>query len=180
MHSKAELRKSMLQKRDSLSEAEIKEKSTKIIQSLTQLPEFKSAKHICIYVSTKSEVHTHDLIQQLLKENPVLVPFLAQGQIQVSKIDAWNQLVPGTYGILEPKDPKPSTADLFIVPGSVFDPNGHRIGYGKGYYDRLLSQTNAIKIGLAYDSQIIDKIPAENHDVKLNIIITEKQIVRCL
>jgi 5-formyltetrahydrofolate cyclo-ligase len=176
MHSKAELRKSMLQKRDSLSEAEIKEKSTKIIQSLTQLPEFKSARRICIYVSTKNEVHTHDLIQQLTKSN-VLVPFLADGRIQASIIKEWSDLIPGAYGILEPKQPKPATADLFIIPGAVFDLTGHRIGYGKGYYDHLLSQNPALKIGIAFDFQTIEQIPAENHDIPVNIIITEKRII---
>jgi len=74
--------------------------------------------------------------------------------------------------------------DLVIVPGVVFDKSGHRIGYGHGYYDRFLDNLekinkNAVKVGLAYDFQIADKVPIEKHDVPVDKIVTEKRIIRC-
>jgi 5-formyltetrahydrofolate cyclo-ligase len=63
-----------------------------------------------------------------------------------------------------------------LVPGTAFDSSGHRIGYGKGYYDRLLKKTTSSKIGIAYDFQIVKKVPAENHDIKMTQIVTDKKI----
>ena len=66
---------------------------------------------------------------------------------------------------------------VILVPGLAFDRNGGRMGFGKGYYDRLLESSNAVKIGLCYDFQILEKIPTESHDVPMNFVITEKEIL---
>ena len=86
------------------------------------------------------------------------------------------------YGFQEPKVHIPidkRSVEVFIVPGVVFDMSGHRIGYGQGWYDALLKGTDAIKIGLCFQSQIIDKVPAEEHDIPMDYIITERGVFRC-
>ena len=69
--------------------------------------------------------------------------------------------------------------DLCIVPGVAFDKTGHRIGFGGGYFDRLLKKTRAATIGLAYEFQIIDKVPVTAYDVAVDYIVTEKRVIRC-
>ena len=72
---------------------------------------------------------------------------------------------------------KENNIDVILVPGLAFDRNGGRMGFGKGYYDRLLESSKAVKIGLCYDFQILEKIPTESHDVPMNFVITEKEIL---
>jgi 5-formyltetrahydrofolate cyclo-ligase len=117
----------------------------------------------------------------------VLVPFSdTKNRILIlSELNSWEDLTPGSYGILEPKEEKiiqPSSdkIDLIIVPGVGFDEDGRRIGHGKGYYDDLLKYSkDTISIGLAFEIQILDKIPTEKHDIAVNKIITEKRLIDC-
>src|SRR3989338_3616519 len=102
------------------------------------------------------------------------------------KLFSLKEFKPKTFGILEPKESyqrefNPDKLDIVIVPGIAFDKNGHRIGYGYGYYDRFLKtiRKETLKIGLAYDFQLIEKIPEERHDVPVDIILTEKEIAIC-
>jgi 5-formyltetrahydrofolate cyclo-ligase len=93
-------------------------------------------------------------------------------------------LVPGPYGILEPRrDTReyvvpPDDAPV-IVPGIAFSPAGHRIGYGKGYYDRFLAAHHGLKLGLAYEMQIVPSIPSDTHDVPVDLVITETATYDC-
>lgn len=186
---KETLKKIILEKKKALTKEEINEKSTKIKQSLYSLTEFKKAKNIMFYVSFDNEVDTQEIIKELLakKEKEVVVPYVIKGSknLQLSELKNFNELEPKTFGILEPKEANIKNfdinkLDLVIVPGIVFDKNGHRIGYGFGYYDRFLKKLNknAIKIGLTFEFQLVDKIPEEMHDVPMNIIISENRILR--
>ena len=99
----------------------------------------------------------------------------------LSYINDWNDLSTGAYGILEPREIKialPEDIQVAIIPGIAFDKKGYRIGYGKGYFDRLLPKMNALKIALAFDFQLLDELPREKHDVKMDMIITDKRILR--
>ena len=87
---------------------------------------------------------------------------------------------PGAFGILEPEpvdEVSLGEVDLILVPGVTFDLTGHRIGHGHGYYDKLLEKAKAPKIGLAFECQIVEKIPHEEHDVELNKITKEGHVV---
>lgn len=187
---KQKLKIKILEKRNSLSEKEVLEKSKKIIKNLKSLKEFKQAKNILFYVSFNHEVDTQEIIKELLKtkEKNIIVPYTIKKNpnLFLSEIKDFVELEPKTFGILEPKEKyirefNKDKLDLVIVPGIVFDRKAHRIGYGYGYYDRFLKtiKKEIIKIGLAFDFQIVDKIPEEKHDVSLNIIVTEKEIIRC-
>jgi len=186
---KQTLKQKIIEKRKSLTKEEIKEKSSKIKENLYSLDEFKEAKNIMAYVSFNSEVDTQNLIKELLdKEKNVIVPFVQKNSpiLQLSELKSFNELEPKTLGILEPKDNfirefNIKKLDLVIIPGIVFDQNGHRIGYGYGYYDRFLKKLSdkIKKIGFACEFQLVNKIPEEIHDVPVNIVITENRVLVC-
>ena len=187
---KQTLKSEIFEKRKALSKEEIKEKSSKIKENLYSLEEFKKAKNILFYVSFNDEVDTHEIIKELLanKEKNIIVPYVVKNNpiLQLSEIKNFNELEPKTWGILEPKDEfirkfDIENVDLVIIPGIVFDQNGHRIGYGYGYYDRFLKKLdkNVVKIGFGFEFQIVDKIPEEKHDVPVDIMVTEKRVINC-
>ena len=183
---KNEIRKILKNKRLNLSKNEILIKSKQIKNRLFQMDEFKKAKNILFYVSYNGEVFTHEAIEEALSKKIVVVPISNKNDYSLifSKLDSFNDLEEGAYGILEPKkdlikEISIDKIDLIIIPGIGFDLRGNRIGHGKGFYDRLLKNTNALIIALAFDFQIIEKIPTENHDRSADIIITEKRIINC-
>jgi len=102
------------------------------------------------------------------------------------QVERLEQLSPGCFGILEPcrngVDHQADEADLIVIPGVAFDQSGHRIGYGKGYYDRFLQHPGrtAGLVGLCHDFQLIEgNIPADRHDIRMELVVTEKRIIRC-
>jgi 5-formyltetrahydrofolate cyclo-ligase len=181
------LRKTFLQKRDTLPPQAIKEKSAVIIHKLMSLEEIRRAQIIFIYISFKGEVYTHDLIKSLIKSKVIVVPLVTdihKKTLLLSQLQSWNHVSPGSYGILEPRQEYIQEVpfgdiDVAVVPGVLFDKKCQRIGYGGGYFDRLLKKATAIKIGLAFDTQIIKAIPQEKHDVSMDKIITDKRTIQC-
>ena len=182
------LKQEIFSKRSHLSKGDIEEKSAIVKSRLYSLPEFKKAKNILFYVSFNNEVDTQRIIKELLnkKEKSIIVPFVEKNNpiLQLSELHNFDELEPKTFGILEPKgsfirDFNPEKLDLIVVPGLVFFKDGHRIGYGYGYYDKFLKtlKKKPVKIGLAFDFQIAEKIPHEEHDVPMDVIITEKRII---
>ena len=180
---KNRLKESILEKRNSLAKEEIKEKSIQIQKSLFNLDSYKKAKIIMFFVSFNSEVSTHDMIKEALNNKTVIVPKVVGHEIEPSVIIDFDNLVTGKFGILEPIELMKiayKNIDLVLVPGIAFDGHGHRIGYGFGYYDKFLKKVpKAVKIGLAFDFQIVDKLPVEPHDVAVDLIVTENKIIEC-
>ncbi len=179
--SKAALRKEMLVKRDFLSKAERKEKSRLIREKLSALNEFKTAKTIAFYLSKGSEVETNEMIREALKQGKeILVPITKGDELELVKFTTFDDLVAGKFGVPEPKTKivVNHQPDVVIIPGLAFDLDLHRLGYGKGYYDRALKKIpTAIRIGICFDFQIVEKIPRHEHDEKLHKIISEKRIL---
>ncbi len=174
----------MREQRQSLSPALHAEKSEAICRQLEQLPQYKDAKKILVYVSAKDEVATHALIKDALAAGrQVYVPKIHEATLAICPLSTWEDLQPGTFGILEPCDiatpAQPEEMGLIIVPGLAFDPRGHRIGYGKGHYDKLLKSTKGYKVGLAFAEQVIEAVPDEAHDVPLDLIITDNTARKC-
>ncbi len=173
--------------------ADVREqKSNAAISILTSLPAVNDAAHLFTYVHFRSEVQTMELIRQLIavgKTVSVPVTLAAESRIIAVRItDPDNQLTAGYYGIPEPTPARlatatidPATLDTVLVPGSVFDPLGGRLGYGGGFYDRFLSNNapQAIRIGLAFARQMVDRVPMEPHDQYMDIVVTEKQLYNC-
>ena len=175
------LRQKLLNERKQLGEKELLEKSSKIESKLFSMPEFKTAKTVMFYVSFNTEVFTHNMIREALKEKKVIVPKVREKQIVLYEINNFEEIdQKDKFGILQPSKgrmAKKEEIGLIIVPGVGFDKNGHRLGYGYGYYDRFLENLKIPTIGLAFDFQIVDKLPAYGHDVKMGKVITEKRIL---
>jgi 5-formyltetrahydrofolate cyclo-ligase len=179
--SKALMRKQMLWMRDALSEAEKKEKSAAIKEKLFALDEFKKARVIAFYISKGSEVDTFGMIADALKEGKEILVPVTNDEIEFVKFTSFDDLAPAKFNVLEPKTkiPAEKQPDIVILPGLAFDLGLHRLGYGKGYYDKILKKLpNAIRIGICFDFQIVDNIPKHEHDERLHMIISEKRIIR--
>ncbi len=179
---KKSLRKQMRVIRDSISPQEKELYDQNIFCKITTSAFYRESKNIFIYVSFGSEVETHRIIEQAIKDNKtVYVPKVinrVEGMAAV-KITALSELKASSFGILEPEtiseEAKPWQLDLILIPGLAFDKRGGRLGYGAGYYDRFLNdakpETN--KIGIAYSCQVIDEVPMEEKDIFVDSIITE-------
>ncbi|MDK1021373.1 MAG: 5-formyltetrahydrofolate cyclo-ligase [Candidatus Hydrogenedentes bacterium] len=185
MKSKSELKKEYLSRRDGLSRAEILGKSQSIRERLAALPEFASAQQVLTYVSMGSEVETHDLIRALLKgRRTVLVPIAEDDRtLHWARLGGLEDLEPGAFGVLEPppdrrRPVEPPGDAVVIVPCVAFAPSGHRLGHGKGYFDRFLADHRGTSIGLAFETQKTERLPSESHDVPLDIVVTESACYR--
>jgi len=184
---KEEVRKELIKLRKNLSKNEILEKSEKIKNRLFKMTEFRESSTILFYVSCDNEVYTHEMIKEsITNKKNVIVPLTDKKNkiLILSKLDSWDDLSIGAYNIFEPKKEKikeisVDELDLIIVPGVGFDQHGHRIGHGKGYYDNLLKNSDIRTIGLAFEFQIIKKIPIEKHDIPIDKIVTEKRLIDC-
>ena len=185
---KQEMRKQYLRLRDNLRLTDIRDKSKKIIEKLYAMPCYRQAKTVMMYIDFRNEVSTKAVLLKALHQGKkVVVPVTdtRARKLILSEIkDADRELRPGSYGILEPakefiREVSADILDIIIVPGLVFDLRGYRIGYGGGYYDKLLQDINpnTKTIGLAFDFQIVDSLCIENFDRKVDVIITEERII---
>ena len=184
--SKAEVRQDRLEARRAMSPAEVARKSGAIVERLKTLPAFTSAEAFLCYVSSKdNEVDTHGLINWLLNaRRMVLVPIAEpHGGLVWSRIRTLDVLLPGRFGILEPREAarrvmRPPPNSVVIVPGVAFTPDGYRVGYGGGYFDRFLAHYGGPIIGLAFDLQIVSYFEIETHDIPMDFLVTETAIYR--
>ncbi|MCX6338854.1 MAG: 5-formyltetrahydrofolate cyclo-ligase [Candidatus Aureabacteria bacterium] len=187
---KGRIRAELLKKRDSLPPAERRQLSERIANALRGLDEFRKARRIMYYVAVRAEVETEELIRGCLaRGKKVSVPCCdpASGRISAADIrDFDRDLAAGCYGIPEPIGARRETVaaadiDLFIVPGVGFDWTGVRLGWGKGYYDSFLAAADAraVKIGLAYEAQLLPLIQPRSRDVAMDKIVTEERVIDC-
>ena len=185
--TKGEVRKKILKVRNNMGKSEVIEKSSIIIEKLTSLDIYKKSQVVFIYMDFKNEVMTTSLIKQMLLENKrVVIPYTDTANTVIIPSELKNMeddLVLSSYGYYEPKfenivQVSPEAFDLVVVPGVVFDKNLNRVGFGKGYYDRILCRLKpgAEAVAIAYEFQVLDEVPCEEHDVKMNKIITEENI----
>lgn len=181
---KEELRKQLLEQRESIPEAEFYGASADIIEELKEQKEYQNAGTIHCYVSMneRREVETRVLIKEMIvKERDVIVPVtdFESGTLTHIRLKSFSDLEENRWGVLEPRkgeEVSPEEIDLVVVPMVGGDEQCNRIGYGKGFYDRFLKDVNCPKIGLSFDTTIVKKLPTENFDVALDKIITEKRI----
>lgn len=181
------LRTQILAARDSLPAEERQRKSRIITEHLLALPEFAEARNVFAYVSFRSEVETLPLIADCLSRAVVVsVPLTlpAEHRLRPYAItDPDRDLTPGYYNILEPLKTlppvDPASIEVVVTPGSVFDAQGGRLGYGGGFYDRFLQTAapQALRIGLAFDLQVVASVPLEKHDQQLDYLITETRTI---
>jgi len=173
------IRKKILDIRNSYKNAE--RDSISIINKIKSIPSILDKKSFLFYYPHKNEVNLLPLLKELKTLGKlVLLPKVEGKDIIPVIVDDLNSLKKGKFSIPEPEGKSYPTdkIDIIFVPAVGFDKNGHRIGYGKGYYDRFLKKTKGLKIGVAYDFQVVDSIPAEQHDVPVDLVITPTQIIK--
>ena len=166
--------------RNSMSPDEVKTKSLQVEKNLLKMKEFSDAENVAFYLPIKNEVDVLETILKTLDSGKgAFVPVLRNGELIPSRLKSMDSLKKGTFGILEPEDPElvnPETLDLVVVPGVAFDREGNRLGRGRGFYDRFLKKTRAFKIGVAYETQILDKIRKSHEDVKMDKVVTDRNV----
>ena len=181
-NTKSEFRDYITKKKEALSLVEKREMDNAIYETIINSHEFINAKMIFIYISFGKEVDTHNIIEHAVASGKeVCVPRVISRLkgMRALKINSLDELELSNYGILEPKDNSEEVSvenmDLAVIPGLAFDLQGGRIGYGGGFYDRFFSNAdiNIKKIALAYEFQILEGIPLEDHDIAIDGIITE-------
>jgi 5-formyltetrahydrofolate cyclo-ligase len=190
MLDSSQLRKKILAERNRLTQKEIETKSHAIQHRLLALEQLRDRQSIFVYVSFRSEVATLTLIDALIDMGKtVIVPITRVQEKRLDAIHITNRatdLEPGYCDIPEPKEElcktrefAPETIETILLPGSVFDERGGRFGYGGGYYDRFLAKVpTAARIGLAFDLQIVEKAPLQEHDEILDLVVTESRVIR--
>ena len=187
MKSKFTLRKKCLEKRDIFFKNKgsecLKFKDIKAI--ILEIKSKIKISSIGIYYPIKSEISSLKLIE-ICKSLSIIIclPVICKNtnELIFSKFDNEMNITKNEYGIIEPNKISQIIPDIIFVPMVGFDKTLNRLGYGKGYYDRTISKLRKLKnifvIGLAYDNQMVQNLPAENHDQKMDIILTEKKIYR--
>jgi 5-formyltetrahydrofolate cyclo-ligase len=185
--SKSDLRRRLIDSRRSLSAAERRDSSRRICETCRRVPPYSGAPLVCSYIGFGEEVESADLVRSLLQaRRRVAVPtqHAPGGKPSFAEVRDWNELSPNSLGFLEPareglRIVPTESIDLFLVPGVAFDTAGGRLGYGLGFYDRALAEASgtARKIGLSFDLQIVNKVPLSEHDVLMDMIITESRVI---
>jgi len=185
---KQELRVAALRKRRSIDPEVLAAQSSLVAANVLSLKEYLEARLLVSYCAKDDEVQTRPIIEKALEEGKrvaVIVTDPRSKALQFSEIESFaDDLAPGTFGILEPKRERLrpvslSEADVVLVPLLAWDEKGQRLGYGAGYFDRALAGARSVaKVGLGLESQRLPSIPTSWHDVPLDIVVTEKRVVR--
>ena len=170
MESKTELRRHIRQLKASLTQAEKQRQADSVFHDIECTKQFKVAKVVLLYNS---------LIDQWSKAKTILLPRVDGENLRLFEYNA-SAMVQGSFNIAEPsascKEYTIADVDLAIVPAMAFDNKGHRLGRGKGFYDRLLANSPITKIGVALSTQILKTVPADAFDVGMDIVITDKSV----
>ncbi len=182
--TKEELRASMRRVRAAIPPAERSRLAELIEEGLFNLPDVVDAETILLFYSFGTEVATAGMAERILEAGKrLLLPYLADdGSMEAAEVRRGDPLAPSSYGPREPATGvavEPETVDVVVTPGLAFDRSGNRLGYGGGYYDRYLERMGhtAIRIGIAFSLQIVDRIPAEPADQRVDVIVTDQEVL---
>lgn len=173
--AKTELRKKIRGIKNSYSAAQLVSKSSGIHVKLEQSQSFIDAKTVLMYWSMADEVYTHSFVEKWSTQKQIILPSVDGDDLILKKFTGINNLTAGEqFSIMEPNG-EPFTdldsIDLIIVPGVAFDKHGNRMGRGRGFYDKLLKTTDATTIGICFDFQLVDCVPTEEHDKKMDVVV---------
>lgn len=179
---KSELRIEALARRDALEIDDRLEWDKAIVAGVLALPALAGGGPVSAYWPMRSEADPRPVLEALHAQGvPLCLPAIVDGAMIFRSWTPWEPIVPGGFGTLVPEPQQPQARpSILLVPLAAFDRRGYRIGYGKGYYDRALTELGAVTaIGLAYGAQEIATVPDEPHDRKLDWIVTERETIRC-
>ncbi len=189
METKEMIRKRIIEQRGLLSFQEVSDKSSEITGRLCSLNQYAGAGTVMAYMSFRNEVATNALIGQCILDGKRVVIPKVQQRPDMSLLpyeikDQEQDVLPGLWGIPEPDTSRlhkvdPLEIDIVVVPGVAFDSRRYRIGYGAGYYDRFLLslRPDCLKVGIAFEMQMLEQFDAERYDIPMDFVITELRIV---
>lgn len=183
MLNKKTVRQHFLNKRKALSAKDISRLSEQIITRLQGISEVTSAKDVHVYYPIRNEVDIKPFIEWLWQNDKKVV--MPRTNFKNKEMDnyyiiSFGQLEETKYGLFEPRVISPrhlGSTDIIIVPGVAFSEDKYRLGYGGGFYDRFLDNSRSIKIGVSFETQMSLTLPVEEHDRKLDLIVTEERII---
>ncbi len=176
---KYEIRRKVKAMRQMLSEIERRQAAEEVFERLEKTAAFLMADHILMYHSLPDEVFTHSFLGKWGKRKHFYLPRVNGVNLEILPYDE-SHLELGSFHIEEPTGSQtvdPSEIELVVVPAVAYDRKGNRLGRGKGFYDRLLKNTRATKVGIGYEFQLVDEVPTEPHDVAMDIIITQNSTI---
>ncbi|SEN40043.1 5-formyltetrahydrofolate cyclo-ligase [Lihuaxuella thermophila] len=186
MSDKRSLRQRLLQVRNQLAPGYMSECSEQICRTLVQLPIFQEAESILFYMPFRNEVDVKPAMNAAWKQGKeVILPkaYPEDRSMRCFRVKDLAELKTGAYGIAEPpedreREVKPRQIPLVIVPGVAFDREGYRLGYGGGYYDRFFAaqSLNSKRVGVAFPEQIVETVFPEEHDQRMDVIITSHEL----
>lgn len=179
---KTALRRSVRDARRSLSEHERREASEAISARIRLLPELLTTRVVLVYAASPYEVDVEAAANHLRTRGVrTLYPRVRGDDLDLVPVARLDELVDGHRGIREPRGPAadPGIVDAVLVPGVAFDLRGRRLGQGGGHYDRLLPQIDdAMRIGVAFTCQIVPQVPMDDHDIEMDLLVTERSVHR--
>ncbi|GAX88789.1 5-formyltetrahydrofolate cyclo-ligase [Effusibacillus lacus] len=195
---KSLIRQRILERRSAMSGGVRAAKQASIFRNLMTIPQLQTALTVFLYLDFRGEVETDEIFRwgwQTGKRMAVPVTVIQERKLIPVELHSFEDLEIGAYGIREPRIQHSgslveglmehavpvSSIDVVLVPGVAFDLQGGRLGYGGGYYDRFLPmlRSDAVKIGLAFDLQLVDRLPVEEHDIHLDYVVTESSVIHC-
>ena len=184
--AKAALRRVVLLRRAALPEGERALLSGRIVATILGLPTYQNADVVLAYASFGTELQTDELLRRVLNDGKVLVlPRVEGGGLGLYEVrDLAMDLAPGTWGIREPEPDRCPAVDrggvgFALIPGLAFDRGGRRLGYGGGFYDRLLAgglSDGTPLVSGAFEVQILDEVPTDPHDAPVDAVVTEREV----
>ncbi len=184
---KKKMREVILRQRDAMSPAARTSASRAILEKVSALPQYGNAKVVLTYMGFGTEIETQPFFERIIADGKIAVLPRVDRATQTLILHAargMSELLTSKYGILEPGTDAPIVAitnvDFVLMPGVAFDRNGNRLGYGRGYYDKLVSTANQalMRVAAGFSCQIVGSVPVGPHDKKVDCIITENEIIK--
>ena len=182
--AKLALRNRMRMVREAIPSSACEARSAEIAKRLLLLEEFDRASTVLAFAPIRNEVRTRSSMQAAWAAGKhVALPRVVEDELTLRRVDAQTVLIEGAFGVSEPPEDTPSVeaseVDFALVPALAVDPRGYRIGYGGGYYDRLIPQLrNARTCVVAYDFQLISEVPELPFDVAVDLVVTDERVIR--
>ncbi|MBD5306980.1 MAG: 5-formyltetrahydrofolate cyclo-ligase [Bacteroides sp.] len=176
---KAEIRRKIKALRRMLSEEERERAASDVFDQLERSAAFLMADHILMYHSLPDELSTRRFLDKWHDRKRFYLPRVNGVNLEILPYEQ-SRLELGAFHIEEPVGDElvdPSEIEMIVVPAVAYDRRGNRLGRGKGFYDRLLATTGATKVGVAYEFQLVDEVPTEEHDVPMDIVITQSSYI---